>query len=133
MKRILEIGVAVLFLTFVQAPLISAQEPEKDSKPAEAKPGAEAKPPADATAPKEESWVTDHSIRIGGQLIPYKATASTTLLKDEKGEPTASIFSIAYTRTDAKDLTQRPVAFIYNGGPGSASLWLHMGAFGPRR
>src|SRR6202044_2736782 len=68
-----------------------------------------------------------------GQSIAYKATASTTLLKDEKGEPTALIYSTAYTRSDTKDFTQRPIAFLYNGGPGSASIWLHMGAFGPRR
>ncbi len=77
--------------------------------------------------------MTDHTIRIGGQTINYKATASTTLLKDDKGEPTALMYSTAYTRSDVKDFSQRPIAFIYNGGPGSASVWLHMGAFGPRR
>src|SRR5437762_11029934 len=84
-------------------------------------------------APKEESSVTDHTMKIGGQVIPYKATASMILLKNDKDEPTALIYSTTYTRTDTKDATQRPVSFIYNGGPGSASLWLHMGAFGPRR
>src|SRR5580658_7864841 len=68
-----------------------------------------------------------------GQTIAYKATASTTLIKDDKGDPTASIFTIAYTRSDVKDISQRPVSFVYNGGPGSSSIWLHMGAFGPRR
>jgi carboxypeptidase C (cathepsin A) len=101
---------------------------ESESKAAESKPAPEANAP-----PKEESSVTDHTIRIGGQTIPYKAIASTTLLKNDKDEPTASMFSIAYTRSDVKDLSQRPISFIYNGGPGSASLWLHMGAFGPRR
>jgi len=106
-----------------QAP--ASQDP---TKAAEAKSAASSKP-----WPCKESSVTEHTIRIGGQTIPYKATASTTLLKDEKGEPTALIYSTAYTRSDVKDLTQRPIAFLYNGGPGSASLWLHMGAFGPRR
>ena len=91
------------------------------------------KPAEPAPKAKEESSVTDHTLKIGGQTIPYKATASTILLKNEKDEPTALIYSTAYTRTDAKDATQRPLSFIYNGGPGSASLWLHMGAFGPRR
>jgi carboxypeptidase C (cathepsin A) len=134
MKNAFALVVAAIVMMLGQAGLVAAQtqEPSKDAAPkAEAKP-AETKPP-DAATPKEESSVTDHTIRIGGQTIPYKATASTTLLKDDKGEPTATIFSIAYTRTDSKDLTQRPLAFIYNGGPGSASLWLHMGAFGPRR
>jgi carboxypeptidase C (cathepsin A) len=83
--------------------------------------------------PKEESSITDHTVKIGGQILPYRATAATLLLKDEKGEPTGSLFYVAYTRTDLKDLSRRPLAFVYNGGPGSSSVWLHMGAFGPRR
>ena len=82
---------------------------------------------------KEESSVTDHTIKLGGQTIPYKATAQTILLKDDKGEPTALVYSTAYTRSDVKDPGTRPVAFLYNGGPGSSSVWLHMGSFGPRR
>src|SRR5215475_3830436 len=120
--RILCVGLIVASM-FV-APGTSAQEKEKENKPAEAAPG----PP-----PKEESSVTEHSTKIGGQAIAYKATASTTLLKNEKGEPTALLYSTAYTRTDTKDLNQRPLAFLYNGGPGSASIWVHMGAYGPRR
>jgi carboxypeptidase C (cathepsin A) len=130
-KRVLLFGGMALALILALAGRIEAQEPAKDAKPAETK-GAEAKPGPEAP-PKEESSTTDHTIRIGGQTIPYKATASTTLLKDEKAEPTASMYSTAYTRSDVKDLTQRPVAFVYNGGPGSSSIWLHMGAFGPRR
>jgi carboxypeptidase C (cathepsin A) len=110
-----------------------AQEPTKDSKPAADAKSADAKTPADANAPKEETWVSDHTTHIGGQPVAYKATASLTMLKDDKAEPTALIFSTAYTRTDLKDGSARPIAFIYNGGPGSASIWLHMGAFGPRR
>lgn len=105
-----------------------ARAQEKDAKPAD-KP-AEAAAPAPA---KEESSVTDHTIKLGGQTIPYKATAATILLKNEKEEPTALIYYTAYTRSDAKDLSQRPVSFVYNGGPGSASVWLHMGSFSPRR
>jgi carboxypeptidase C (cathepsin A) len=131
MKRILGLGALALLLVLGQSAGTAAQEPAKDSKPADAKP-ADAKPAAD-TPPKEESSVTDHSIRVGDQTINYKATASTTLLKDDKDEPTALMYSTAYTRSDVKDFSQRPIAFIYNGGPGSASVWLHMGAFGPRR
>ena len=108
----------------------AAQEASRESKPPESKSG-EAKAP-EGPAPKEESSVTDHTIRIGSQTIAYKATASTTLLKDEKDEPSALMYSTAYTRSDVKDVTTRPIAFIYNGGPGSSSVWLHMGAFGPR-
>src|SRR5262249_59612819 len=115
---------ALVIAAMLAGPSASAQEKDKDNKPPEAAPG----PP-----PKEESSVTEHTTKIGGQTIAYKATASTTLLKNEKGEPTALLYSTAYTRTDAKDAGQRPLAFLYNGGPGASSLWGHMGAYGPRR
>src|SRR5689334_1415456 len=83
--------------------------------------------------PNEQSSATDHTIRMGNALVPYRATAATMLLKNDKDEPTGVLYYTAYTRTDARDASQRPIAFIYNGGPGSASAWLHMGAFGPRR
>src|SRR5271154_3827863 len=138
MKRIpgtgLGLSAIAIFFLFAPAGRIAAQEPAKDAKAADAKPAdAKAAPPAPEAAPKEESSVTDHTVRIGDQTINYKATASTTLLKDDKGEPTALMYSTAYTRSDVKDFSQRPIAFIYNGGPGSASVWLHIGAFGPRR
>jgi carboxypeptidase C (cathepsin A) len=110
---------------------IRGQEETKDSKSAEAKPADQK--PADTAVPKEQSSTTDHTMRLGGQSIGYKATASTTLLKNDKDEATALIFSVAYIRSDVKDVSQRPIAFLYNGGPGSASVWLQMGAFGPRR
>jgi carboxypeptidase C (cathepsin A) len=96
----------------------------------------EGKPPEGAEkkeTSKEESSVTEHSIKLGGQTISYTATAGTILLKDEKDEATASVYYMAYTKSDAKDASQRPLAFVYNGGPGSSSVWLHMGAFGPKR
>jgi carboxypeptidase C (cathepsin A) len=131
MKKLLSASGVALMLSLSYSARVRAQEPAKDAKPGDTK-SADAKPGSEAP-PKEESSITDHAIRLGGQNIAYKATASTILLKDDKGEPTASIYSTAYTRSDVKDLTARPVAFIYNGGPGSSSIWLHMGAFGPRR
>src|SRR5579872_1531797 len=119
----LGISCALAYAMFFCAPLF-AQDKEKDKDKA-----AETA----IAAAKEESSVTEHSVRIGGQTIPYKATASTTLLKNEKDEPVALIFSVAYIRSDVKDASQRPISFVYNGGPGSASLWLDIGAFGPRR
>src|SRR5262249_568680 len=103
----------------------SAQE--KESKPAEK---ATEAPPAPAN---EESSVTDHSIKIAGQTIPYKATVGSLLLKNEKDEPEALIFYTSYIRSDVKDVSRRPIAFLYNGGPGSSSIWLHMGSFSPKR
>ena len=98
---------------------------------AEAPAAASAAAPAEA-APKEESAVTHHSLTLNGETIKYTATAGTLLLKDDKDEPTASVFYVAYTQ-DGADLSHRPVTFLYNGGPGSASIWLHMGSVGPVR
>lgn len=106
---------------------ISSGAQEKDTKA-----GDKAAEPT-APPPKEESSVTDHALKIGSQMIPYKATAGTILIKNDKDEPDALIYYTAYTRSDAKDAGQRPIAFLYNGGPGSSSLWLHMGSFGPKR
>ncbi|MGC1782999.1 MAG: peptidase S10 [Acidobacteriaceae bacterium] len=86
-----------------------------------------------ANLPKEESSTTEHTFLFRGQKIPYRATASTLLLKNDKGEPIGLMYSVAYTRSDVSDPSRRPVAFLYNGGPGSASMWLHLGAFGPKR
>ena len=123
------VGLCVILLG-AMAGAVAAQDKDKD-KDKDAKP-AEAAAPAPA-APKEESSVTEHNLKIGGATIPYKATAATILLKNDKEEPTALIYYTAYTRSDIKDLSTRPVAFIYNGGPGSASMWLHMGSFSPKR
>jgi carboxypeptidase C (cathepsin A) len=76
---------------------------------------------------------TQHSAMIGGKEIRYTATAGTLVLREEEGKPLASIFFTAYTRDGVQDRGKRPVTFTYNGGPGSSSVWLHMGAFGPRR
>jgi carboxypeptidase C (cathepsin A) len=75
--------------------------------------------------------VTRHSGTFGGQRINYAATAGETYLKDKDGNPRASLFSISYVK-EGRD-PSRPVTFLFNGGPGSGSLWLHMGAFGPKR
>jgi carboxypeptidase C (cathepsin A) len=118
---------ALLLVSLAWSPvLLPAQD--KDDKSAD-----KDKKPADSAPPKEESSVTDHSIKLGSQAIAYKATAQTILLKDDKGEPTALVYSTAYARSDVKDPGTRPIAFLYNGGPGSSSVWLHMGSFGPRR
>lgn len=79
-----------------------------------------------------KSFVTNHQITSNGKVIKYKATASETYLKDAKGNPVASIWTVAYTKENVSDLTKRPVTFVFNGGPGSASMWLHMGLFGPK-
>jgi len=79
----------------------------------------------------ERSSVTRHRARIGGQDIAYTATAATYILKDDDGIPKASVFFVAYTKDDG-DKTKRPVSFVYNGGPGSGSMFTHVG-LGPKR
>ncbi|WP_269714815.1 S10 family peptidase [Caulobacter sp. NIBR2454] len=78
------------------------------------------------------SFVTKHRTTIRGRKIDYTTTAGETYLTTLSGEPTGSIFSFAYVKDGPRD-PNRPVMFVFNGGPGSASLWLHMGVVGPRR
>jgi carboxypeptidase C (cathepsin A) len=86
---------------------------------------------AETPIPDPQSFVTEHSGRFNGVSLKYRVTAGETYLRDKDGKPKASIFAFAYTRTDGK--SPRPVTFVWNGGPGSASLWLHMGTLGPKR
>jgi carboxypeptidase C (cathepsin A) len=106
-----------------------AQAPEKTpEKPAEKAAEAGKKEP-----PKPEQSITQHTVTIGGVQVPYTATAGTMIVRNEKDEPWASIGYFAYVRRDAGGGASRPITFAYNGGPGSSSVWLHMGALGPRR
>jgi len=93
---------------------------------------ADKKAPASAP-PKEALSETNHSIQIAGTKLEYKATAGTLVLKGEDDKPRASVFFVAYTKAGVSDLANRPVTFAFNGGPGSSSVWLHMGALGPKR
>jgi carboxypeptidase C (cathepsin A) len=81
--------------------------------------------------PKAESSLTQQRLSLGGKAVDYSATAGTLIVRDDEDRPIASIGYIAYTRRDVKGV--RPVTFAFNGGPGSSSLWLHMGVLGPRR
>ena len=75
---------------------------------------------------------TQHTVMIGGKSIAYTANAGTLVIKSPDGKPRASIFFVAYTR-DGQDTAKRPITFFYNGGPGAATIWLHMGLMGPKR
>ncbi|MDQ3743787.1 MAG: peptidase S10 [Acidobacteriota bacterium] len=77
--------------------------------------------------------VTKHEIRIGGRALRYTVTTGVMPLRNIAGETEARIFYMAYTLDGVGDRSQRPLMFSFNGGPGSASVWLHMGALGPRR
>lgn len=79
-------------------------------------------------------FVTEHEMRINGENISYSATAQETLMYDEKtDEVTGLMWNVSYVRTDVDNNENRPITFIFNGGPGSSSVWLHMGIFGPKR
>ena len=122
------------------------EEQKPQEKPAQGKvEGKEEKP-----APKDNLVVTQHRVRIGGKEIKYTVTAGTMVLKEEpadrekewEGEkPRAQIFFIAYTKDSnatqsakkTSRLAERPLTFSFNGGPGSSSVWLHLGVLGPRR
>jgi carboxypeptidase C (cathepsin A) len=103
----------------------------------EERPGAEAKPDAkeekSASIPPEHSSVTHHEMTLNGKTLRYTATAGTLLVDGDDGKPYGSFFYVAYTEDGITDPTKRPVTFLYNGGPGSASVWLHMGSVGPVR
>lgn len=83
--------------------------------------------------PKEESIVASRYLTIGANDISYQTTVGTQLLTDSLGNPKASIFYVAYTKDDPQKLSHRPITFCFNGGPGSASVWLHLGVLGPKR
>ena len=101
---------------------------EEDKKPEEQKP--EAKP---VEPPPDRESASEGSVTIGRTKVPYRAVAGTYTMKEEDGTPKATFFYVSYTRTGVRDAAQRPVTFAFNGGPGSSSVWLHMGLFGPRR
>jgi carboxypeptidase C (cathepsin A) len=80
----------------------------------------------------ETPVVTKHSITVQGKTLNYTATVAQMPLKDASGETEAHIFYMAYTLDGASDTPKRPLTFCFNGGPGSASMWVHMGGMGPR-
>lgn len=92
-------------------------------------PKAEAAKPA--AAPEAQVRTRDLAGTFGGQRIAYRATIADTILSDEAGKAEAVIVTTSYVKTPVD--ASRPVFFIYNGGPGSGSVWLQMGAFGPKR
>jgi carboxypeptidase C (cathepsin A) len=85
-----------------------------------------------APVPPERPVATHHEMTLDGKSLKYTATAGNLLIRDEEEKPYGSMFYVAYT-LDGADAGTRPVSFLYNGGPGSATLWLHMGSFSPVR
>jgi carboxypeptidase C (cathepsin A) len=114
----------------------SAKDEKADKKEAAGKPeaGKEEKPKGDKPEDKSEKKTsTDHSLMFNGQKVNFTATAGMLSLKDGEGKVTADIFYIAYTKKGVADPASRPLTFSFNGGPGSSSVWMHLGLLGPKR
>ncbi len=119
---------SLLLATLLASPALWSQETAKtpaaeNLKPELAKPDPE---------PKPERSITHHSIRMGGGPLAYTAMAGTFILRDSKSEPWARIGYTAYMK-DGAEAASRPITFAFNGGPGSSSIWLHLGVLGPKR
>jgi carboxypeptidase C (cathepsin A) len=123
-------------LAFASLVSYGQRAPNPPAAPPPAAPTQAGAPPAAPAAPaklEEKTSITEHTLHIGGQALRYSATAGTVVLKKEDGTPTASIFYIAYVKQGVTDASTRPLTFAFNGGPGSSSVWLHMGSLGPKR
>ena len=122
MKRLLAV---VLGLSFVGAGL-----PARAAQPQSVHPTQQKAPVLPTGTPDA---VTHHNVTVDGRSVAYTARAGTLTLHNDKDQPTVRIFYTAYTADGVTDINRRPVTFLYNGGPGSSSIWLHMGSFGPVR
>jgi carboxypeptidase C (cathepsin A) len=143
----MRINLAILagLATFLAAGTAAAQgNPQRPGR-AEMAPGQPGQPPQSQQPeggkapeqrhlppPEEKSSATHHSARVAGQEINYTATAATYVIKSDDGTPKAVFFFVAYTKDGVPDVSKRSISFVYNGGPGSASLFTHMG-MGPKR
>jgi carboxypeptidase C (cathepsin A) len=111
----------------------AAQRPDAPQTSA-ARPEAAGQAPAREAAPavEQKPSQTSQALRLDNRDIKYTATAGTLPIRLDDGKVAARMFFVAYTK-DGEDAKTRPISFLYNGGPGSASVWLHMGSFAPRR
>jgi carboxypeptidase C (cathepsin A) len=110
-------------------PPAAAERPGGPASPAS--PGAAAKPAERKEEPEQPPVITHHELHINGRALKYTATAGLMPIKNADGDTHAHIFFIAYTLDNPP--AHRPLTFAFNGGPGSASVWLHLGVIGPRR
>jgi carboxypeptidase C (cathepsin A) len=125
----------------------TAQGPQTPAHPPAGASGEHSRPVADLVHERmrqeaADAWTTPsatetatstaHSINVGGRTLNYHATAGTLVIRDNDGKPVASMFYTAYT-LDGANPSLRPITFFYNGGPGSSSIWLHMGSLAPMR
>ncbi|MGB5389705.1 MAG: peptidase S10, partial [Thermoanaerobaculia bacterium] len=111
--------IVLLLCTGSVPPVLGGEErPENDKPPVEI---------------EEKSSSTQGQVTIAGQPVEYTVTVGDIVLRDDKGEPKAKMTFVSYLRDGVEDRRNRPVTFAFNGGPGSASVWVHLGAFGPKK
>ncbi len=121
MKRMMIFVCALLMLGAMGASRAAASKGEASNKAA-----------SHAAAPKDQSSVSHGSVTVGRKTIRYTATTGVLVLKNKDDKPMVSMSYVAYVK-DGANPTTRPITFLYNGGPGSSTIWLHMLAFGPKR
>ena len=111
-----------------QPPATSAEQHKGDEHKSDEHKGDEKETPV----PPEAPVITHHEMSLGGKTLKYTATAGNLLIRDDDDKPYGSMFYVGYT-LEGVEPGSRPVSFLYNGGPGAATLWLHMGSFSPVR
>ena len=140
MNRIIAVGMTLLLAVCLAHAQVEQtqrgnrgreQQPQTTAPPTTGQQGQQGQQ-RPAPPPEEKTSVTHHTARIGGQQISYTATAATYVIRADDGSPKATFFFVAYTKDEVTDSSKRPVSFVYNGGPGSASSYTHMG-LGPKR
>ena len=134
LKMLVPSAFAALAL-LLAAPAARSQQTQTPASPPAAAASADQHKDGEKEAtpiPPEKPVATHHELTIDGKTLKYTATAGNLLIRDEEDKPYGSIFYVAYT-LDGAEAGSRPVSFLYNGGPGSSTLWLHMGSFSPVR
>jgi carboxypeptidase C (cathepsin A) len=141
---LLKIFLSVLFLAAAFPVVVCGAEDSAAEKKGSSGSSTEKAVPCKTETPKvtdsvndlavESSSVTTHTVNIDGKDLTYEAEAATYVLKEEEyGKAKARIFYTAYTKKGEEKNLKRPITFAFNGGPGSSSVWLHLGALGPRK
>jgi carboxypeptidase C (cathepsin A) len=127
-------AISTTALTFAQQRQGGGGQGQRPTTPPPATPAAvkeERQAPSKPLLDPDASVTTNHEVTIKGQRIPYKAVAGTLPVWDEEGKAIAGLFYTYYERTDIKDKAPRPLVISFNGGPGSASVWMHIAYTGP--
>jgi len=124
-------------LTLIFSLLMAQQAPRggRQQSPASPSTTEQGRPAAEAPKPlvEEKAVETKHELRAGGKTLNYTATAGMMPIKSQQGEIEANLFYVAYTLGGTTDPSKRPLMIAFNGGPGAASVWLHLGCIGPKR